>query len=124
MFDFFTLDIDGTGIVGEKILAAYTYEGYKGCMPILGFVPELDICIGYEFREDKGYISDISDGQSKMLGITRGLRSMKYIELEKAVRWSEGMVAPKNLDFFLWLRKIRRIKLCAVSTGYSETLIG
>ncbi len=47
----FTLDIDATGIVGEKLLAAYTYEGYKGYMPMLGFVPELDICIGYEFRE-------------------------------------------------------------------------
>ncbi|MFH1258388.1 MAG: IS1380 family transposase, partial [Elusimicrobiota bacterium] len=43
--------IDATGIVGEKLLAAYTYAGYKGYMPILGFVPELGICVGHEFRE-------------------------------------------------------------------------
>jgi len=47
----FTLDIDASGIEAEKRHALYTYLGYKGNMPMLGFIPELDWCIGYEFRE-------------------------------------------------------------------------
>jgi len=47
----FTLDIDASGIEAEKHHALYTYLGYKGYMPMLGFIPELDWCIGYEFRE-------------------------------------------------------------------------
>ena len=47
----FTLDIDATGIEAEKSSALYTYKGYKGYMPILGFLAELAWCIGYEFRE-------------------------------------------------------------------------
>lgn len=47
----FTLDIDAFGIEAEKREALYTYLGYKGYMPILGFIPELGWCVGYEFRE-------------------------------------------------------------------------
>lgn len=47
----FTLDIDASGIEAEKRQALYTYLGYKGYMPMLGFIAELDWCIGYEFRE-------------------------------------------------------------------------
>jgi len=56
-----TLDIDATEIEAEKYEAQYTYNGNKGYMPILGFIPELDLCCGYEFREgnvppqDKNY---------------------------------------------------------------------
>ncbi|MBI5574628.1 MAG: IS1380 family transposase [Elusimicrobia bacterium] len=56
-----TLDIDATEIEAEKFDARYTYNGNKGYMPILGFIPELDLCCGYEFREgnvppqDKNY---------------------------------------------------------------------
>jgi len=46
-----TLDIDASGIEANKRHALYTYLGYKGYMPMLGFIPELDWCIGYEFRE-------------------------------------------------------------------------
>ncbi len=46
-----TVDIDATGVEAEKYEAKYTYKGYKGYMPMLGFIPELDWCIGYEFRE-------------------------------------------------------------------------
>ena len=47
----FTLDIDATEIEAEKRAAKYTYNGVKGYMPILGFIPELGWCCGYEFRE-------------------------------------------------------------------------
>jgi len=47
----FTLDIDASGIEAQKRHALHTYLGYKGYMPMLGFIPELDWCIGYEFRE-------------------------------------------------------------------------
>jgi len=56
-----TLDIDATEIEADKFDAKYTYKGKKGYMPILGFIPELDLCCGYEFREgnvppqDKNY---------------------------------------------------------------------
>jgi hypothetical protein len=46
-----TLDIDATGIEAHKADAAYTYKGYKGYMPMLGFIPEIGCCAGYEFRE-------------------------------------------------------------------------
>lgn len=46
-----TLDIDATGIEASKHEARYTYKGYKGYMPMLGFIPEIDCCVGYEFRE-------------------------------------------------------------------------
>jgi len=46
-----TLDIDATGIEASKHDARYTYAGYKGYMPMLGFIPEIDCCVGYEFRE-------------------------------------------------------------------------
>jgi hypothetical protein len=46
-----TLDIDATGIEADKYEAAYTYKGYKGYMPLLGFIPEIGCCAGYEFRE-------------------------------------------------------------------------
>jgi hypothetical protein len=47
----YTLDMDATGIEAQKQTAAYTYKGYKGYMPMLGFLSEIDWCIGYEFRE-------------------------------------------------------------------------
>jgi len=47
----FTLDIDATEIEAEKREAKYTYTGVKGYMPMLGFIPELGWCCGYEFRE-------------------------------------------------------------------------
>lgn len=47
----FTLDIDAFGIESNKEEAKWTYAGYKGYMPIAGFIPELEICVGYEFRE-------------------------------------------------------------------------
>ncbi len=46
-----TLDIDATEIEAEKLEARYTYNGNKGYMPLLGFIPELDLCCGYEFRQ-------------------------------------------------------------------------
>lgn len=49
--DNLTLDIDAMEIEAEKYSAEYTYNGVKGYMPILGFIPELDLCCGYEFRE-------------------------------------------------------------------------
>jgi len=59
--EYLTLDIDATEIEAEKNDAQYTYNGNKGYMPILGFIPEIDLCCGYEFREgnvppqDKNY---------------------------------------------------------------------
>ena len=47
----FTLDIDATEIEANKRDAEYTYNKVKGYMPMLGFIPELGWCCGYEFRE-------------------------------------------------------------------------
>ncbi len=47
----FTLDIDATEIEAYKREAEWTYNGVKGYMPMLGFIPELGWCCGYEFRE-------------------------------------------------------------------------
>lgn len=46
-----TSDIDAMEIEAEKWDAQYTYSGKKGYMPLLGFIPGLDWCCGYEFRE-------------------------------------------------------------------------
>jgi hypothetical protein len=45
-----TLDIDAMEIEADKYYAEYTYNGNKGYMPLLGFIPEVDMCCGYEFR--------------------------------------------------------------------------
>lgn len=47
----YTLDIDAMEIVAEKESAELTYKFNKGYMPMLGFIPELDWCIDYDFRE-------------------------------------------------------------------------
>jgi hypothetical protein len=48
--DRMTLDIDAMEIEADKYYAKMTYTGAKGYMPLLGFIPELDICCGYDFR--------------------------------------------------------------------------
>jgi len=46
----YTLDIDAMEIEADKYNAVYTYKGHKGYMPLLGFIAELDLCVGQEFR--------------------------------------------------------------------------
>lgn len=47
----YTLDADATGIEAEKEDALFTYKGYKGYMPMLGFLFESKLCLYDEFRE-------------------------------------------------------------------------
>ncbi len=47
----YTLDADATGIEAEKEEALFTYKGYKGYMPMLGFLYEARLCLYDEFRE-------------------------------------------------------------------------
>jgi len=46
----YTLDIDATQIVAHKLLAAYTYKGEKGYMPMVGHIAENGLIIGDDFR--------------------------------------------------------------------------
>ena len=46
-----TLDIDAFVVLGNKEKAYVNYNGEKSYMPMGGFIPEADCCIGYEFRE-------------------------------------------------------------------------
>ena len=45
-----TLDIDATGIIGNKFDALCTYKGFKGYMPILGHIAENGVIVAEEFR--------------------------------------------------------------------------
>lgn len=98
----YTLDVDATGIYGEKAEAFYTYTGDKGYMPMLGFLYELGICINDEFREGNvapayGHLDFYRECKSRMpQGKTIGLYradSASYIadlinELDKdEVKW-------------------------------------
>jgi len=47
----FTLDIDATAMESEKKEAKMTYLGFRGYMPILGYIAENGLCIYDEFRE-------------------------------------------------------------------------
>jgi hypothetical protein len=47
----YTLDADATQIEAEKREAAFTYQGVKGYMPMLGFLFENPLCLHEEFRE-------------------------------------------------------------------------
>ena len=47
----FTLDIDATEIVAEKILALFTYKGNQGYMPMVGHIAETGMVIHDDFRE-------------------------------------------------------------------------
>jgi hypothetical protein len=46
----YTLDVDATEIIGEKVDALFTYNGNKGYMPMLGFLYENSVCLLDEFR--------------------------------------------------------------------------
>jgi len=47
----YTLDIDASEIVAEKMAAQYTYKKNKGYMPILGHLAENGLVLHSEFRE-------------------------------------------------------------------------
>jgi len=47
----YTLDADAMQIEAEKQEAAFTYQGVKGYMPMLGFLFETPVCLAEEFRE-------------------------------------------------------------------------
>jgi hypothetical protein len=47
----FTLDADATQIESWKRDAAFTYQGVKGYMPMLGYLSEVSLCVYDEFRE-------------------------------------------------------------------------
>ena len=47
----FTLDIDATEIVAEKLLALFTYKGNQGYMPMVGHIAETGMVIHDDFRE-------------------------------------------------------------------------
>ena len=47
----YTLDADAMQIEAEKQEAAWTYQGVKGYMPMLGFLFETPLCLFEEFRE-------------------------------------------------------------------------
>ena len=47
----YTLDADAMQIEAEKQEAAWTYQGVRGYMPMLGFLFETPICLFEEFRE-------------------------------------------------------------------------
>jgi len=47
----YTLDADAMQIEAEKEEAAFTYQGVKGYMPMLGFLFENPLCLYEEFRE-------------------------------------------------------------------------
>jgi hypothetical protein len=47
----FTLDIDATPIESAKKEAQMTYLGFRGYMPILGYIAENDVCLYDDFRE-------------------------------------------------------------------------
>lgn len=48
---YLTLDIDAFVVLGDKEKARVNYNGEKSYMPMAGFIPEADCCIGYECRE-------------------------------------------------------------------------
>lgn len=48
---FYTLDVDATVIEADKREAKWTYKHVKGYQPILGYIAENGLCVGYEFRE-------------------------------------------------------------------------
>jgi len=54
----YTLDADAMQIEAEKQEAAFTYQGEKGYMPLLGFLFETPVCLHEEFRE--GNVSPVA----------------------------------------------------------------
>jgi hypothetical protein len=47
----YTLDIDATGIEADKALAQWTYDHYKGYMPMTGHLAESGLVVAHEFRD-------------------------------------------------------------------------
>lgn len=47
----YTLDIDATFIEAQKETAQWSYKKAKGYMPMMGFLDELPLCVGDDFRD-------------------------------------------------------------------------
>jgi len=67
----YTLDADAMQIEAEKQEAAFTYQGEKGYMPMLGFLFETPVCLAEEFREGRvspgsGQLSFYRDCRTRM----------------------------------------------------------
>lgn len=76
----YTLDADATQVESWKHDAAFTYQGVKGYMPMLGFLYESPVCLYDEFREGNaspgsGQVSFYQACKSRMPG---GKRIVRY----------------------------------------------
>lgn len=76
----YTLDADAMQVESWKHDAAFTYQGVKGYMPMLGFLYEPQVCLYDEFREgnaspSSGQLSFYRECKSRMPG---GKRIARY----------------------------------------------
>jgi hypothetical protein len=67
----YTLDVDATLVEAEKREAAWSYQGVKGYMPLLGFLFETPVCLVDEFREGNaspgaGHLAFYQAGKARM----------------------------------------------------------
>jgi hypothetical protein len=67
----FTLDIDATQIIAEKLLAKVTYKGEQGYMPIVAHIAETGMVLHDDFRE-----GNISPGSENLNFIKKSIANM------------------------------------------------
>lgn len=94
--DHYTLDVDATVIESWKQEAEWTYKKVKGYQPMLGFMAENGICLGYEFRE--GNVAahahareflDLCEGSCPEGKEIKSIRSDSAYYLAEVINWCE-----------------------------------
>jgi len=98
----YTLDADAMQIEAEKREAAWTYQGVRGYMPMVGFLFETGVCLLDEFRE--GNVAPAS-GQLKFYRqckerMPQGKRIGRY--RADSASWQADLINELETDSVVW----------------------
>jgi hypothetical protein len=98
----YTLDVDATQVESWKQDAAFTYQGVKGYMPMLGFLYETPVCLYDEFREgnaspNSGQVSFYQACKSRM---PSGKRIARY--RADSASYQAGLINDLEEDRVIW----------------------
>lgn len=109
----YTLDADATQVESWKHDAAFTYQGVKGYMPMLGFLYESPICLYDEFRE--GNASPSSDQVSFYQACKSRMPPGKRIARYRAdsASYQSALVNELERDVVIW----------AITAGKDESVL-
>ncbi len=98
----YTLDADAMQVEAEKREAAWTYQGVKGYMPMLGFLFETPVCLMDEFRE--GNVPPQAGQLAFYRGCKRRMPKGKRLGRYRAdsASWQADLINELEADSVIW----------------------